>query len=614
MRIPLSRCCGLSRSGKINLWVGRQSSSVPPSPRSSVLTVASADRLIENVIGVGRFYTAPLQVNLNSNITQISIPVHSLQDIARARDVSTLAQTISVTGTATDSLMTGQIQLVSMTQSNFEGSRLAILSNKSSLIDAANGFIPRQVGRGGGVRDLDLISIEPGMAVLQFTIDVLDAMGPNMINTVAEGLAPLIQAQLSEDWKTHVRILSNDGSLRTVTVEAALDKQLYKDLDSKISSNPTTNSVIARTMSRLTMGMSGDWRAQDAALALWFSGHSGIQIKDEKLHWLARLTLPVGYGTVGRVHQFPATHSELIRLGNPSARQLGMMFGSTAMLTGLAHVISPVTMPSIHSSWWPGRSEIPQNSVKLRDKTVEQRLAILGRPITDFNGINNPLPFAGVAVVSGLPIGVIPNVRINGEIRHLPYAVEEPSIGAAAANAAKESECNVVVTEQVAHFEIDATVSIKIDSNAEVSQFMLAYRFAECFTKRAITNNKGFFNGVDPVLLAGGVDPSYFTYAAYQSVLDNGHCKPIVLWRKTADGLAGSVQITIPKTAIVPTFSDFEFLSTRSIAGYASTEDLLGSAITAGILNNRSAIKALAGQGINKGHMPLHNRASASPH
>ena len=578
-------------------------------PRPVELTVGTADRLIENVVGVGRIYTAPLRLSLNSNITQIPIAVHSSRDVASSQNISTLSQTIPVTGTATESLMMGQIQLVSSTQSNFESSRLAILSDKTSLIEHGNGLIPRQVARGGGLRDIDLILIEPGMAVLQFTIDVLDAMGPNMINTVAEGLAPRIQAQLSEDWTTHVRILSNDASLRTVTVHAELDKDIYPDLETKVESSPTVNLTITRTMSRLMMGMSGDWRAQDAASALWFSGHSGIQIDDQQSHWLARLTVPVVYGTVGRVHQFPATHAELIRLGSPSARELGMVFGTAALLAGLEHVISPVAMPYTPISGWPGRSVIPQTVVKLRDKTVDQRLGILGAPTAEMWRNDDPFLFPGVTVDAALPIGIIPNVRINGEIRHLPYEVEEPSIGAAAANAAKDADCHVVVTEDASSFGINAVVSIKIDTEADVRQFMLAYRFADQFTKRAITNNKGFFNGVDPVLLAAGVDPSYFTYAAYLSVLDKGDCKPIAIWRQTEDGIEGRVQVTIPKTAIVPTFNNFQHITTRAIAGYSSTDDLLGASIIAGILNNRSAIKALAGQGINKGHMPLHTRA-----
>jgi len=359
------------------------------------------------------------------------------------------------------------------------------------------------------------------------------------------------------------------------------------------------------------MGMSGDWRAQDAASALWFSGHSGIQIDDQKSHWLARLTVPVVYGTVGRVHQFPATHAELIRLGSPSARELGMVFGTAALLAGLEHVVFPLAMPNLPISGWPGRPLIAPTQVKLRDKTVEQRLDILGVPTSGTTCHDDSFLFAGVTIDAALPIGIIPNVRINGEIRHLPYEVEEPSIGAAAANAAKESDCHVIVTEDASHFGIDAAVSIKVDTESDVRQFMLAYRFADQFTKRAITNNKGFFNGVDPVLLAAGVDPSYFTYAAYQSVLDKGDCKPIVKWRQTDSGVEGRVQVTIPKTSIAPTFNISQHITTRAIAGYSSTEDLLGAAIIAGILNNRSAIKALAGQGINKGHMPLHNRAAS---
>jgi hydroxymethylglutaryl-CoA reductase len=257
---------------------------------------------------------------------------------------------------------------------------------------------------------------------------------------------------------------------------------------------------------------------------------------------------------------------------------------------------------------WPGSPDPkPSELIKLRDKTVEERRAILNCPPLDTVG--TPFLFAGLANVAALPIGVIPNVRLNGELRHLPYMVEEPSIGAAAANAAKDSECDATVTSLSDQYQIEATVTVKMKDEGEISKFMAAYLFADKVTKRAITNNKGFFNGTDPVLLAAGIDPSYIAYSAYQCVLDRGDCKPIVTWSRNSTGIEGRVGIAIPKASVQSSSFGHHSLAIRSIAGYQSVEDLVGAAITAGILNNKSAIKALAGKGINEGHMPLHNRS-----
>src|SRR5690625_2740282 len=91
------------------------------------------------------------------------------------------------------------------------------------LINAANDAYPSLLKRGGGAVDLDVRIINEGeskfsqMLIVHLYVNTCDAMGANIINTMAESLAPVVE-QLT-DGKVYLRILSNlaDRSLAKAT-------------------------------------------------------------------------------------------------------------------------------------------------------------------------------------------------------------------------------------------------------------------------------------------------------------------------------------------------------------------------------------------------------------
>src|SRR5690625_6956533 len=81
------------------------------------------------------------------------------------------------------------------------------------LINAANDAYPSLLKRGGGAVDLDVRIINEGqskfsqMLIIHIYVNTCDAMGANIINTMAESLAPVVE-HLTEG-KVYLRILSN---------------------------------------------------------------------------------------------------------------------------------------------------------------------------------------------------------------------------------------------------------------------------------------------------------------------------------------------------------------------------------------------------------------------
>src|SRR5699024_8433276 len=112
---------------------------------------------------------------------------------------------------ATERIMIGQIQVVGCP--DFEQAKEDILAQKDMLIQAANDAYPSLLKRGGGAEDLEVRIInEDGskfrkMLIVHLLVDTRDAMGANIINTMAESLAPVVE-HITKG-KVYLRILSN---------------------------------------------------------------------------------------------------------------------------------------------------------------------------------------------------------------------------------------------------------------------------------------------------------------------------------------------------------------------------------------------------------------------
>ena len=147
-----------------------------------------------------------------------------------------------------------------------------------------------------------------------------------------------------------------------------------------------------------------------------------------------------------------------------------------------------------------------------------------------------------------------------------------------------------------------------------VDKMLNAYAFAAADPYRAATHNKGIMNGIIPVVMATGNDTRAIESGAHAYASRNGRYTSLTTWEKDANGdLVGTIEMPMAvglvggATKIHPTAQ----VAVKMLGVKTAAE--LGQIIAAvGLANNMAAMKALATEGIQRGHMSLHARNLAS--
>ena len=139
-------------------------------------------------------------------------------------------------------------------------------------------------------------------------------------------------------------------------------------------------------------------------------------------------------------------------------------------------------------------------------------------------------------------------------------------------------------------------------------RFKLAMDIAYHNIHRAVTHNKGIYNGVDAVVLATGNDFRAVEAAGHSYASREGQYRSLSQCNITDDGLF-NISLTIPLTlGTVGGLTGLHPLAALSmeILQNPSAEELMSICATAGLANNFGAVASLVTTGIQKGHMKLH--------
>ncbi len=256
-------------------------------------------------------------------------------------------------------LMVAQVQLVGVRDRRAAAER--VLAAKSELLVLADRAIPGLVERGGGARDIEarLVGLdEDAMLVVHVIVDCRDAMGANLVNGVAERLAPRL-AELAGG-RIGLRILSNLCDRRcvrvhchipasalateemagTAVIDGIVNASRFAELDPYRAA--THNKGIMNGVDAVTIATGNDWRAVEAGahafaartghyspLATWRRAPGDVLV--------GRIELPMALGTVGgtlRVH--PAARLSLRLLGVTNAQELAAIAASVGLASNLA--------------------------------------------------------------------------------------------------------------------------------------------------------------------------------------------------------------------------------------------------------------------------------------
>jgi len=137
-----------------------------------------------------------------------------------------------------------------------------------------------------------------------------------------------------------------------------------------------------------------------------------------------------------------------------------------------------------------------------------------------------------------------------------------------------------------------------------------AYTFAAVDPYRAATHNKGIMNGIDPVIVATGNDWRAVEAGAHAYACRHGRYTSLTTWEKDNTGaLVGTIELPMP-VGLVGGATKTHPLARLAlkVLGVQSAQELGEVAAAVGLAQNLGALRALATEGIQRGHMALHAR------
>jgi hydroxymethylglutaryl-CoA reductase len=140
-----------------------------------------------------------------------------------------------------------------------------------------------------------------------------------------------------------------------------------------------------------------------------------------------------------------------------------------------------------------------------------------------------------------------------------------------------------------------------------------AYAFAAADPYRAATHNKGILNGVDAVAIATGNDWRAVEAGAHAYAARSGSYTSLSSWGRDAKGnLVGTLELPLA-VATVGGFTRVHPLARLAlkIMDVQTARELAEVVVSVGLAQNLAALRALATEGIQRGHMTLHARQIA---
>lgn len=137
-----------------------------------------------------------------------------------------------------------------------------------------------------------------------------------------------------------------------------------------------------------------------------------------------------------------------------------------------------------------------------------------------------------------------------------------------------------------------------------------AYAFAEADKYRCSTHNKGIMNGVIAVAIACGQDIRALEAGAHSYAARNGAYKPLTVWEKDRNGdLVGTLEMPMAVGLVGGAARTHPAAKASiKIIGVRIAVELAEVMGAVGLAQNFAALRALAAEGIQKGHMKLHSR------
>jgi hydroxymethylglutaryl-CoA reductase len=330
---------------------------------TGALRIDQADKMSENIIGTMQL---PLGIAVNFLINSkdylVPMAIEEPSVIAAASNAARIARDSGgFQVQSMESIMIGQIQVTNLV--DLSRSRFLILKEKMKLIEVANKQDPILLSNGGGVRDITAKIIsgysEP-MLIVELHVDCRDAMGANIVNTMSEAIAPIIEDITGGT--VFLRIVSNLCVDRLVRASVIIKSEViggeqvvdgivkaYEFAAADIFRCATHNKGIMNGITAVALATGNDTRALEAGVHTYAALHGSyrpltIWEKTKDRNLVGTLELPIAVGIIGGA---TTTHpiAKLCRkiLGVSSAKELSEVMSAVGLAQNFAALKALVT-------------------------------------------------------------------------------------------------------------------------------------------------------------------------------------------------------------------------------------------------------------------------------
>jgi hydroxymethylglutaryl-CoA reductase len=323
---------------------------------SGGLKLEDADRMIENAVGA---FSLPVGIAVNFTINDkdylIPMAIEEPSVVAGASNAARIAREGGgFHASSTEPIMIAQVQLVDV-QDPFRA-KAEILSRKEEILKIANEQDPVLLGLGGGAKDIEarVLDTEMGpMVIVHLLVDTKDAMGANVINTMAEATGPKIR-EIAGTGTIYLRIISNLAVRRLSRAwamfpskdlggEDVVDGILYAHAFALADPYrcATHNKGVMNGIAAVVQATGNDTRAIEAgahSFATIGGRYSPLTYweKNADGDLVGSIEVPVAVGIVGGATRHPQAKINLKILGIKSSKELGEVLAAVGLAQNLA--------------------------------------------------------------------------------------------------------------------------------------------------------------------------------------------------------------------------------------------------------------------------------------
>ncbi|MCI1287399.1 MAG: hydroxymethylglutaryl-CoA reductase, degradative [[Lactobacillus] timonensis] len=344
--------------------------------------------VVTGLVVNGKEYTVPMAIEEPSVIA------------AACNGAKMTAYSGGVAAPEQDRLMIGQVVLKNVANPYLFKNRL--LKQEDEILKVANEAYPSIQQYGGGATAIRVRCPED-FVIIDLLVDVVDAMGANMVNTMAEAVGHWLSAK---GQTVVAAILSNyaTDSLQSVSctldfADIATDQLSGADVASRIADlsflaqvDPyraaTHNKGIMNGIDAVMLAAGNDWRAIEsgahayAAMEGQYRGLATWHVVGDKL--VGKMTLPMAVGTVGGsigTRQLTATNAKISQI--KSAPELAAVAASVGLVQNLAALRALAT-----SGIQAGHMKLQYRVVAMRAGATAEEAGLLAKRLAGLDHVD----------------------------------------------------------------------------------------------------------------------------------------------------------------------------------------------------------------------------------